>query len=646
MNRIADAPEVVAQRGSGDAGAGSLEGAARTFAVLYAAKSTADVHGSLEQQRKDCLAFADREGLTVIGQFADEGYSGFSGNRGPDLERALALASEIAADRDVCHLICVHSDRLSRGAGDAPGAPRHLLEILFAANRAGVRLRSVQDDLNLSTPLYAAMIGTRNTEDSLRKSRSIKAQYDPTLRRLGRKPGGRPMYGRNPDYSIKPDEQAVLERMARESLAGRGEAAIARDLVRDGIPTATGGKLWRAGVVADMMKRPDLVGLVALSTGELIEGSFEPLLDHEAWAKLESRRASRKMTGRSAAGRTPVDPVIFQGAHRLMCGSCGSPMGVRRESYVRKDGSRRSTYVCTRRECLLTEGCGMARVPCHEVDETVIDFFLARHVDEEATLREHRESADTALREARRQVASAEREVMRAEERLARLKDRWRDGEIDTKLWESERAELEADHAGAVSACEQLSSRVATAEADGALVDAVSALERAIDEMRTAASADAVNAFRATMTTLFEGAILVDAAADEQFLAVDAIRLDRTATLKAVAIGRDALMVQLVPRADIGGALAEGYSIRDPGLATVSANVSLTCAAHLSDCRYARDFGRRSTSALRRASRNSSGPSKRRIRSAPVPTPWRTCASEPAPARSPYLRWKRSASAL
>ena len=49
---------------------------------------------------------------------------------------------------------------------------------------------------------------------------------------------------------------------------------------------------------------------------------------------------------------------------------------------------------------------------------------------------------------------------------------------------------------------------------------------------------------------------------------------------------------------------------------------------------------------LRNASRNSSGPSNARMRSAPVPTPWRTCASEPAPAGRPYLRAKRTASSL
>ena len=290
-------------------------------------------------------------------------------------------------------------------------------------------------------------------------------------------------------------------------------------------------------------------------------------------------------------------------------------MGVRRNSHVRKDGTRRQTYVCTRRECLLDAGCGLARVPCHEVDQVVVNMFLAHHVDEEASLREHRESTDAALLEARRQVRSAE-------ERLTRLKTRWRDGEIDTKLWEYERAELEADRDAAISACVQLSSRVAQAEADGELADTVSSLKRTLDEIRNAASAEAVDAFRAAMATLFEGAILIDLAALDIYGHTDAVRIDGTAVIEVVAIGRDALAVQLIPHFYIAGALDErGYFKRVPGRTTLSANVSLTWATHFSDCRYASDLGRRRTSALRSDSRNSSGPSKRRILRAPVPTP-------------------------
>src|SRR5439155_504736 len=57
------------------------------------------------------------------------------------------------------------------------------------------------------------------------------------------------------------------------------------------------------------------------------------------------------------------------------------------------------------------------------------------------------------------------------------------------------------------------------------------------------------------------------------------------------------------------------------------------------------DVGERMAGAENRDA-NSSGPLKRRIRTAPVPTPARTCASDPAPGVRLYLRAKRSASSL
>src|SRR6476659_5501085 len=73
---------------------------------------------------------------------------------------------------------------------------------------------------------------------------------------------------------------------------------------------------------------------------------------------------------------------------------------------------------------------------------------------------------------------------------------------------------------------------------------------------------------------------------------------------------------------------------------------SLAWAIHLRDWRYTSDLGRRRIWAERRLSMNSSGPWKARIRTPPVPTPWSTCASEPAPIVRLYLRANRNASSL
>lgn len=90
-------------------------------AILYAAKSTEDKRGSIPTQLADGREFADRAGLPVAAEYADEAASAWSGDRGPQLAAALAHAERIGAA-----LIVQHSDRLARG--DARQA-RHLIEI-------------------------------------------------------------------------------------------------------------------------------------------------------------------------------------------------------------------------------------------------------------------------------------------------------------------------------------------------------------------------------------------------------------------------------------------------------------------------------------------------------------------------------------
>lgn len=78
-------------------------------AVLYAAKSTEDVHGSIPTQLDHGRALAEREGLDVVDTFFDKAASAYKGDRGPELERACARAERIAAEHGECALIVIYS---------------------------------------------------------------------------------------------------------------------------------------------------------------------------------------------------------------------------------------------------------------------------------------------------------------------------------------------------------------------------------------------------------------------------------------------------------------------------------------------------------------------------------------------------------
>src|SRR6266571_3857650 len=86
-------------------------------AVIYAAKSTDDKHGSIPTQLADCRAMANRERWEVVGEYHDEGKSAFHGNRGSGLAAAKEHAAAVARDDGACVLVVQHSNRLARGDG-------------------------------------------------------------------------------------------------------------------------------------------------------------------------------------------------------------------------------------------------------------------------------------------------------------------------------------------------------------------------------------------------------------------------------------------------------------------------------------------------------------------------------------------------
>src|SRR4051812_32349942 len=107
-----------------------------TPAVIYAAKSTQDRHDSIPEQIGDCEAMAAEQGWTIVGTFSDEGFSAYSGNRGPGLEKAKPRAADAAAEHGTTAVLVAQAhDRFARGSGDRPGAPMSLGEVWHEMRR-------------------------------------------------------------------------------------------------------------------------------------------------------------------------------------------------------------------------------------------------------------------------------------------------------------------------------------------------------------------------------------------------------------------------------------------------------------------------------------------------------------------------------
>jgi DNA invertase Pin-like site-specific DNA recombinase len=204
-----------------------------TPAVIYAAKSTADLRGSIPDQLIDGRQLAASRALEVVAEFTDEAASAYHGDRGPGLADALAECERLSAEHGTCALIVQHSDRLARG--DAKQA-RHLIEIVVWAIKTDVQLLSVQDPEMLSGGemglLMGVIGGMRNHQDSKRKGLAVKGGIK--RRAVDRRQfiGGRRPYGyRHRDTTedgrgtgplvIEPREATVVRRIFDMYLARR-----------------------------------------------------------------------------------------------------------------------------------------------------------------------------------------------------------------------------------------------------------------------------------------------------------------------------------------------------------------------------------------------------------------------------------------
>lgn len=428
----------------------------KTPAIIYAAKSTEDTRGSIPTQLADARAMAEREGWQVVGEFQDEGFSAYSGNRGPDLERAKRAAVEAAAEAGEAMLVVQHSDRLARGAGDTPGAADHLGEVYFWARRQNVRLRSVQDDSNLEDAIRAVLIGERNTEDSRRRSEAVTSGKDRQMER------GERLGGPVPDglvlrverdaadrvvarhYERDPERAPIVERAFELSEQGHGDGIVARRLNAEGRRTKN-GKPWGRRRVQSLLMNPIYAGRVArrnrhgerLDEPEVVAASnVEALIDPDCCDRLVAARVQRDRV--AAVGRDGLrkgdrggrPKTRFALTKLAVCDRCGERMVARVSPYKRKDGSQRRTYMCANVHAG-TGVCDQPTLNAEKIDVAVVEYIDRLFVDFDAW-QEEVERAEAGQRAAVEAELEHQRvRHARAERLEKKLRTEWLDAPDD-----------------------------------------------------------------------------------------------------------------------------------------------------------------------------------------------------------------------
>jgi site-specific DNA recombinase len=474
-------------------------------AILYAAKSTEDIHGSIPTQLEDGRKLAEREGLEVVGEYFDEAASAYNGDRGPELAAALEHAQRIGAS-----LIVQHSDRLARGDGIKA---RHLGELYFASYKTGMTLRSVQDDSTFQNPILAVVMGERNMEDSRRTSNAVKAGLE-RRRERGLYSAGRTPFGylrvRNEGDErvlvVDKERAPLVRRLFDLFLEGKGYAEIARVLEAEGVPSPKSGGLWCHFTVRKILLNPVYAGFIR-SGGKLYEGSHEPIVDRETWDKtvaLQEAKARTYKRGRPSAGKH-----LFRKGF-LKCGICGEDMSPL--TYRERPHPTDQIYRCLGRK-RHSHTCDMNAVYRSDLDSAVYTYFRDLGGDAEATREQLATARELELFMTKELLRGAEEGIGAAKGRLERVKRDYLSDQLSAAEWQELRAELEPALLAAQTEAERLRGQIKETENESTHSKLSTDLLNLLSEIRAEIAKEVVDskeaaAIRASLMRLFNGFVL------------------------------------------------------------------------------------------------------------------------------------------
>jgi site-specific DNA recombinase len=473
-------------------------------AVVYAAKSSVDEHGSIPDQITRCREYASAQGWEIDEPpESDEAASAYSGSRGPGLQRAKTRAAELAKSGETVLLVFA-TDRLARGDGRQAN---HLVEYVLEGIKAGFRIESVTENLGGDLALvFASLYGERANADSRAKSAHTRRGIARIVREgrwHGPAPYGYRALGLREERRLVVDEAhaVVVRRIYAEYLDGAGIGLIAEGLDEDGVKPPR-GNLWDRHTVANVLDQPAYVGKVK-NRDDLFDGKHEPIVEEAVWLLAAAQRQERKSG--TTAGRPPNGThLLVNGLFR--CGECGGRMR------PRTPRGRQARYDCAEHD--RTGRCSMRGVLRRDVDEPLLAYLESVVFDVEATRQAIAEEHGRRADESEALIAQAEREVSEVDAAYGRIRADYVAGRLDAEDWRSFRDDLAARRVAAEAEAGQLRARAEKMHLEAAAFDVdqeatarLASLRKAVAEDVT--GAEGLGAIRAALARVFEKITLV-----------------------------------------------------------------------------------------------------------------------------------------
>ena len=327
-------------------------------AVAYARYSSAGQRDvSISQQLADIRAYAEREGYTLVHEYADHARSGFRNVAArSEFQAMIAAASEGSFDT----ILCWKVDRFGRSREDSAIYKGQL-------SRLGVSVVYVMEPI----PTGAAGVLTEGMLEAIAEwysrnlSENVKRGMNDNASRCLY--NGATVYGydgiRNERYRINEAQAAVVRQIFHLYIDGYSIAEIVRFLNSSGQRTES-GRPFTINKIYNILKQERYTGLYIFGDYRIPDG-MPVIIDHDTW---ELAQRMRSKTSRHYE-KNPVDYLL---TGKAFCGHCGRPMVG--DSGTGKSGITHYYYTCQARKRRL--GCDKKSVRKNDLEDFVINFLL------------------------------------------------------------------------------------------------------------------------------------------------------------------------------------------------------------------------------------------------------------------------------
>ena len=342
-------------------------------AVIYARYSSHNQREeSIEGQIRECTAFADRNGMTIVGEYIDRAVSGKTDNR--DAFQKMIRDSE---KRNWDAVVVYTLDRIARNRYDSAMYKAKL-------KKNGVRL------------IYAKQVIPEGPEGIILESvlEGIAEYYSENLARNVQRglmenalacktTGGKPALGYRLTESLHFEIDPVGAKIVREIFQLYADGKTASEVIEycnnSGYRTAMGRPFNRSSLTT-ILRNEKYIGIYKVND-VVTEGGIPAIIDKALWEKVQGMIKHNYNT--RARGKAKMDYLLTT---KLFCGHCGTPM--LGESGTGRNGNTYHYYKCFHRK----KGEDCDKKP---EKKDWIETFVVRHTIEKVLTDENIELIST-----------------------------------------------------------------------------------------------------------------------------------------------------------------------------------------------------------------------------------------------------------